>query len=465
MEQTAEISVAMPGLILIGDEGVGKSTVCGILSRRYGWTAVDFDDKAKDAVSAIFGYDREMLAGRSTQAKKWLNGIDLDGIDFPIYYCLGKNFTPRQFLDDVIESLREDINPDIWALAAITTAAKSTSPSVLGDCRRINELKLAKKMGYRSVRILRPASYDDASGIAEIKVNSEIPDDYEADYTLENDGTLEDLARKLSGVVNTWWCGGAGTSPRWSQFFPAPPSDEEPEGDDDSTAKYGWQGELDQVAREETLRLNSSDYGTDIKGPGLILLGEEGSGKSTVCEMLRCDHGWVAFNFAKRLKDAVAAIFGYDRAMLEGYSKKSRKWRETPEPVWSRYLGEPITPREIIIAVAESLRSKISAEIWAAVAITDAKQCEYPTVIGDCRRNNEMTMAKKFGYKSVRIRRPGHNSDKKVWDKIPTDAETDYVIDNDGTFEDLRLATKKVVSAWWDKIFTESKEFYDAFES
>ena len=42
-----------------------------------------------------------------------------------------------------------------------------------------------------------------------------------------------------------------------------------------------------------------------------------GSGKDTIADYLVTEHGFKRVSFAASLKDAVAAVFGWDREMLE----------------------------------------------------------------------------------------------------------------------------------------------------
>ena len=62
------------------------------------------------------------------------------------------------------------------------------------------------------------------------------------------------------------------------------------------------------------------------------------SGKGTVSDRLVEKHGYQKDSFAKSLKDAVASMFNWDRAMLEGDTESSRHWREQPDPFWSGNL-------------------------------------------------------------------------------------------------------------------------------
>ena len=71
-----------------------------------------------------------------------------------------------------------------------------------------------------------------------------------------------------------------------------------------------------------------------------------GSGKDTIAEYLINNHGFKKDSFAATLKDAVAAMFGWDRAMLEGATPETRALREQVDQWWANRLGIPhLTPR------------------------------------------------------------------------------------------------------------------------
>jgi hypothetical protein len=58
------------------------------------------------------------------------------------------------------------------------------------------------------------------------------------------------------------------------------------------------------------------------------ICGPIGSGKDTIADILIKERGYIKLSFASALKDAVSAIFGWDRNMLEGADSESRLWRE-----------------------------------------------------------------------------------------------------------------------------------------
>ena len=61
------------------------------------------------------------------------------------------------------------------------------------------------------------------------------------------------------------------------------------------------------------------------------IVGFIGAGKDTVAEVFN-KSGYKHESFADPLKDAVANVFGWPRAMLEGDSNQSRAFRESVDP-------------------------------------------------------------------------------------------------------------------------------------
>ena len=99
--------------------------------------------------------------------------------------------------------------------------------------------------------------------------------------------------------------------------------------------------------------------------------GAIGSGKDTLARHLIENHGFVKGSFSAAPKDAVAAIFGWDRDLLDGTTDEGRAWREQVDPWWTDKLdiGVDITPRWVLINFAtEVMRGHFHQDIWMLAA-------------------------------------------------------------------------------------------------
>jgi hypothetical protein len=113
---------------------------------------------------------------------------------------------------DILIRIGTDIarknNPDIWVniINEIIWAFRTEYDYfVISDCRFINECTVLQDNGYSviSVKIERPnfdngLSIDQKNHLSESSMN-----DYEFDYIIINDGTLEDLERKVDKFIKT----------------------------------------------------------------------------------------------------------------------------------------------------------------------------------------------------------------------------------------------------------------------
>jgi hypothetical protein len=173
------------------------------------------------------------------------------------------------------------------------------------------------------------------------------------------------------------------------------------------------------------------------------VVGLIGSGKDTVSKRLEQKHGFRRDSFAKSLKDAVSAMFNWDREMLEGNGDDSRQWREQPDEFWSKKFGKPVTPRWVLQHFGtEVMRQHMHDAIWIDSCLS--RYDGRPTVISDTRFQNELKTIKenkgqiilvKRGELPTRQEMQDNGAHKSEWDWMGW--SFDHVIDNDGTKEDL----------------------------
>lgn len=131
-----------------------------------------------------------------------------------------------------------------------------------------------------------------------------------------------------------------------------------------------------------------------------------GAGKDTVADYLVNIHQFRRESFANSLKDAVAAVFNWDRELLEGRTKQSREWREQPDPWWTTRLGQTVTPRQVLqFWGTEVCRRSYHDDIWIASLENKIRNSQDDIVISDCRFPNEIRAIKDAGGVVVRVKR------------------------------------------------------------
>ena len=195
-----------------------------------------------------------------------------------------------------------------------------------------------------------------------------------------------------------------------------------------------------------------------------------GSGKDTVADYLVNFHEFRRESFASTLKDAVAAVFGWDRTLLEGRTKEAREWREQVDPWWAERLAMPtLTPRWVLqYWGTEVCRRAFHDDIWIASLENKLRTSKDNVVISDCRFPNEIQSIRDAGGKIVWVQRGqlpdwydtaieanlGHNyavqdlkmrkihASETAW--VGTDFDT--IIDNNRSIDDLYQQAKLIVS-------------------
>ena len=201
-----------------------------------------------------------------------------------------------------------------------------------------------------------------------------------------------------------------------------------------------------------------------------------GSGKDTVANYLTTFHGFKRISFAGTLKDACAAVFGWNRDMLEGTTKSSREWREQVDPWWSERLNIPeLTPRWVLQQWGtEVCRNGFHNDIWVASVENQLRQTKDNIVITDCRFNNEVSAITNAGGITLRVERgerpewyesaiaynrgPNGNSSwslsKSKLDKLKIHASEyssvglkyDYYLNNNTTIDDLHQQVESIIN-------------------
>ena len=182
------------------------------------------------------------------------------------------------------------------------------------------------------------------------------------------------------------------------------------------------------------------------------LVGLIGSGKDTVADFLVKDHGFKRDSFAKSLKDAVSAIFGWDRQLLEGATQESRMWRERIDPYWSNKMNRTITPRYVLqYWGTEIMRGCFHDNIWIDSFIS--RYDGGKIVISDTRFINEISTIRQLKGKVVLVRRGAIPTQAEMQEKSVHQSEWDWIgqqfddeIDNSGNLAELKIQVDKMIN-------------------
>jgi len=132
-----------------------------------------------------------------------------------------------------------------------------------------------------------------------------------------------------------------------------------------------------------------------------------GAGKDTIADYLVNIHQFRRESFANTLKDAVSAVFGWDRELLEGRTRQSREWREQVDPWWAERLGMPtLTPRWVLqYWGTEVVRKGFHDATWIVGLENKLRKSRDDVVISDCRFPNEIAAIKRAGGMVIRVYR------------------------------------------------------------
>jgi len=210
------------------------------------------------------------------------------------------------------------------------------------------------------------------------------------------------------------------------------------------------------------------------------ILGLINSGKGTIADHLVAKHNFREDSFATSVKDALAVIFLWDRALLEGDTEASRDWRNRVDPWWAKKLDIPyFTPRWAMQNFGtDVMRQHFHTDIWVSTVENRHRlNPDQPLVVSDVRFQNEIATLKKMNCVFVEIQRGPkpiwypialeHNQTRGIpekcveqrmariklddygihqseWDWIGT--PTSFVLENNGTKDELIAKVNKLLT-------------------
>lgn len=198
---------------LVGLIGSGKDSAADYLVNQHAWRRDSFAAPLKDAVADVFGWDREMLEGRTKESREWREQADAWWSQ-----RLGRELTPRLVLQLWgTEVCRQGFHSDIWVASLQNRIRKSRDNVVITDCRFPNEITAIQEAGGRVFRIKRgpdPSWMQDALDYLDLPADSPPPTLPHAsewswlavptDATIYNDGSLSDLYNNVEAVIDSF---------------------------------------------------------------------------------------------------------------------------------------------------------------------------------------------------------------------------------------------------------------------
>lgn len=136
---------------ICGFIGSGKDTVADYLVNFHRFKRESFANSLKDAVSRVFGWDRELLEGRTKESREWRETKDE-------WWSkrLKQDITPRWVLQYWgTEVVRRGFHDDMWVASLENRLLHTKDDIVITDCRFPNEIKAIKAVGGEVIRIKR----------------------------------------------------------------------------------------------------------------------------------------------------------------------------------------------------------------------------------------------------------------------------------------------------------------------
>ena len=200
---------------IVGNIGSGKDTISHYLSQFHDFKQLSFASSLKDAVASVFGWDRELLEGRTKESREWRETVD----PFWSKRLSMPTLTPRWVLQQWgTDLVRKHFHDDMWIASLENKINQSNTNIVISDCRFPNEIQTIRDLGGCIIRVQRgplPEWYEDAElavqgsniGINNLKIKKIHYSEWawigsKFDIHIDNNGTVDELYGQLSDVVN-----------------------------------------------------------------------------------------------------------------------------------------------------------------------------------------------------------------------------------------------------------------------
>lgn len=180
-----------PWIALVGDAGAGKDTVAEVLTASYGYTRIAFADPVRQALRALNPLIPTPTGGLPWRLTDLVSAVGWETAkrDYPEVRAL-----LQRLGTDAIRTL----DPDFWVGTALRMAWVGGGPPVFTDTRFPNEIAMVRANGGSVIRVNRPGHTNPAAG----HVSEEAWRTAEPDYTIVNDGTIDDLRAQVRRLMD-----------------------------------------------------------------------------------------------------------------------------------------------------------------------------------------------------------------------------------------------------------------------
>jgi dephospho-CoA kinase len=196
---------------LCGFQGSGKDTIADILVNKHSFIKLSFASSTKDILSILFGWNRDMLEGITTESRKkreevdewWSKRLDIE------------NFTPRMAMQKIGTDLfRTHFLDDIWTAIIekkiLNNLNNLNKNIVISDCRFPNEINMIKKYGGKLIHIERnlPIWFHQYKNGIDLEEASKLHKSETAwirsefDLIITNEKSIEDLYLEIENILN-----------------------------------------------------------------------------------------------------------------------------------------------------------------------------------------------------------------------------------------------------------------------
>ena len=182
--------------------GSGKDTVAERLVNEHGYKRDSFAKSLKDAVASMFNWDRDMLEGRGESSRHWREQPDKFWSE-----RFGREVSPRTILQQFgTEVMRGQMYDGIWLDSCMGRYRGQNT--VIADTRFPNEIKTIKAHGGKIILVKRGQDPDWFTSYVEgniiptgIHSSEYLWAKSEFDFTINNDGTKEELYKKIDDLI------------------------------------------------------------------------------------------------------------------------------------------------------------------------------------------------------------------------------------------------------------------------